>query len=82
MKYKTRLFMASGEKEVPDGYAESHSPFTRRILEALRNYEGNDKILTINELFTIVEKNTTTPIFKEFGSNEPGSDFLFISKKH
>lgn len=81
MKYKTRLFMASGEKEVPDGYAQSHSPFTRRFLEALRNYKGTDNILTISALFSMIEKSTTTPILKEFGSNEPGSDFLFIPLK-
>jgi hypothetical protein len=80
MKYKTRLYFASGMKEVADGYIGSHSPFARRLLEAFRTFGGQDKILTTNEIINFADKNITQPIFSEFGSNEPGSDFLFITK--
>ena len=81
MKHKTRLYLTSGGKEyVPDGRPGHHSPFTRNFLEALRSYGGNDKILTSNEVKTYVEKVTPEPRYGQFGDNEPGSDFLFISK--
>ena len=79
MKYKTRHYLTSGGKEyVSDGRPGEHSPFTRHFLEALRNNGGADKVLTQSELQIYVEKNPTQPHFGEFGSNEPGSDFLFI----
>jgi WD40 repeat protein len=80
-KYKTRLYITSGGKEyVPDGRPGHHSPFARRFIEALRNYGGTDKILTVNELLLFIEKVEPQPCYGEFGDNEPGSDFLLISK--
>lgn len=80
-KYKTRLYLTSGGKEyVPDGRPGHHSPFARRLLEALRNYGGQDRILTINEMLTYVQKINPQPCFGEFGDNEPGSDFIIIAK--
>lgn len=81
MKYKTRLYLTSGGKEyVPDGRPGQHSPFTRKFLEALRSYGGEDGILTVNEILSYIEKVVPQPRFGEFGNNEPGSDFLFIKK--
>ena len=81
MKYKTRLYLSSGGKEyVPDGRPGQHSPFTRKFLEALRSYGGEDGILTINEILSYIEKVDPQPRFGEFGNNEPGSDFLFIKE--
>jgi hypothetical protein len=80
-KYKTRLYLTSGGKEyVPDGRPGHHSPFARKFLEALRNYGGNDGILTINEVIQYVEKVEPQPRFGEFGDNEPGSDFILLVK--
>jgi len=80
-KYKTRLYLTSGGKEyVPDGRPGHHSPFARRVLEALRNYGGEDGIITINEMLTYVQKINPQPCFGEFGDNEPGSDFIIILK--
>jgi len=80
-KYKTRLYLTSGGKDyVPDGRPGYHSPFARRFIEALRNYGGKDGILTINEILQFIEKVEPQPCFGEFGDNEPGSDFLLISK--
>ncbi|MCH8319056.1 MAG: caspase family protein [Bacteroidetes bacterium] len=81
LQYKTRRYITSGGKEyVPDGRPGHHSPFVRRFLEALRSYGGVDGILTLGEIITYIEKVTPEPRAGEFGSNEPGSDFLFIVK--
>lgn len=80
-KYKTRLYLTSGGKEyVPDGRPGHHSPFARKFLEALRNYGGNDGILTMNEIIQYVEKVEPQPRYGEFGNNEPGSDFILLVK--
>jgi len=81
LNYKTRLYLTSGGKEyVPDGRPGQHSPFTRNFLEGLRSYGGGDRILTVNEVYSYIEKVTPEPRHGEFGNNEPGSDFLFIAK--
>jgi len=81
LRFKTRRFVTSGGKEyVPDGRPGMHSPFARKFLEALRSYGGNDNILTLPEVFGYVEKITPEPRAGEFGTNEPGSDFLFVTK--
>lgn len=81
MKFKTRRFLTSGGKEyVPDGRPGQHSPFTRRFLEALRSYGGKDGVLTLNEIFSFVEKVKPEPRAGEFGTNEPGSDFIFVAR--
>ncbi|HAN19872.1 MAG: hypothetical protein A2X13_12900 [Bacteroidetes bacterium GWC2_33_15] len=80
-KYKTRLYLTSGGKEyVPDGRPGHHSPFARKFLESLRNYGGNDRILTMNEIIQYIERVEPQPRFGEFGDNEPGSDFLLLVK--
>lgn len=81
MKFKTRLYLTSGGKEyVPDGRPGHHSPFARKLLEALRTYGGEDGILTIGEIKIYIEKVNPEPRFGEFGDNDPGSDFLLIAK--
>ena len=78
---KTRLYLTSGGKVyVPDGRPGSHSPFARKVLEALRSSGGEDRILTFNEIEGFVEKTEPRPQPGEFGDNAPGSDFLFIRK--
>lgn len=81
MRFKTRKFMTSGGKEyVPDGRPGQHSPFARKFLEALRSYGGKDGILTLTEIMTFIEKVVPEPRAGEFGTNEPGSDFIFIAR--
>jgi len=78
---KTRKYLTSGSKEyVSDGIRGEHSPFARRFLEALKTNGGDDRILTLTELNTFMEKLQTTPRFGAFGSDEQGSEFLFIAK--
>ena len=81
LRFKTRRYLTSGGKQyVPDGRPGHHSPFARKFLEALRNYGGHDKILTLNELTGYVEKINPEPRYGEFGDNEPGSDFVFVAE--
>lgn len=82
MRYKTRLYLTSGGKEyVSDGIPGQHSPFTRKFLEALRKEKVNG-ILTLNRLYSYMERVKPTPRVGEFQSNVPGSDFLFISSDY
>ena len=81
MKFKTRRYLTSGGKEyVPDGTPGHHSPFARKFLEALRSYGGQDHIITLAEMVLFFERLAPEPRYGEFGSNEPGSDFLFIAR--
>ncbi|MFC2124525.1 caspase family protein [Bacteroidota bacterium] len=82
LQYRTRRYLTSGGKQyVPDGTPGAHSPFARSFLEALRNYGGQDKILTSQELLTYMDRLIPEPRTGEFGSNEPGSDFIFVAKE-
>lgn len=81
LKYKTRIYITSGGKEyVPDGRPGAHSPFARKFIEALRTYGGSDGVLTYKDIMSNVEMVSPEPRTGEFGDNEPGSDFLFISR--
>jgi WD40 repeat protein len=81
MQFRTRRFLTSGDKVyVPDGRPHQHSPFTRRLLEALRSYGGRDGLLTITGILAYVERATPEPRQGEWGGNEPGSDFIFEAK--
>lgn len=78
---KTRKYMTSGGKTyVSDGIAGQHSPFAKKIIEALQSQGGTDGILTSAELFGFVEKLKIQPRQGTFGDNLPGSDFLFVVK--
>ena len=80
LAYKTRWYLTSGGKEyVSDGRPNQHSPFTRRVLDALRSSGGGKHgILTLEDIGRYVEKASPQPRAGEFGSNAPGSNFLFI----
>ena len=81
LKLKTRKFLTSGGKEyVSDGRPGQHSPFVRKMLEAFRSYGGDDNVLTLTEIKSYVEKIDPEPRFGEFGTNQPGSDFIFVVK--
>ena len=81
MQFQTRQFLTSGGKEyVPDGRPGQHSPFVRKLLEALRTYGGKYGILTISGIASYVERVTPEPRRGEWGENEPGSDFIFVAK--
>ncbi len=81
LQFKTRRYLTSGGKQyVSDNRPGAHSPFTKKFLEALRNYGGSDKILTLDELISYMQSVNPEPKYGEFGDNEPGSDFIFVAK--
>ncbi len=81
LTYKTRKYLTSGGKAyVSDGIPGRHSPFAKGFLEALTSQGGKDGILTIQEIYSFVEKLKNPPRLGEFGDNAPGSDFLFVVK--
>ena len=77
LEYTTRRYLTSGGKEqVPDD-----SKFVRAFLEALRSKGGVDNILTFDDVASYMEKLVNPkPRASGFGSDEPGSDFLFFAK--
>ncbi|SMG25330.1 Caspase domain-containing protein [Marivirga sericea] len=81
LSHTTRRYLTSGGKEyVSDGIPGEHSPFAQKFIEALRTYGGSDRILTLSEIKTELEKLEPTPRMGEFGKNEDLSDFLFIKR--
>ncbi len=50
------------------------------LLAGLEKGMGGDGILTITELLTYVETLKTAPQFGKFGSDQLGSDFVFVVK--
>lgn len=78
---RTRKYLTSGGKEyVSDGIPGKHSPFTLKILQALTDGGGNDRILTLSELKTYVEKLKPEPRLGSFGDDKSTSDFVFVNK--
>jgi eukaryotic-like serine/threonine-protein kinase len=78
----TRKYLTSGGKEyVPDGPAGKHSNFAGQFLQALRTYGGQQGYLTFSAILNGVENTKPQPYWGEWGDNEPGSDFFFISKR-
>lgn len=81
MRYPTRKYLTSGGKEyVPDGRPGQHSPFTRKLLDALRKGGGQDGILSFTGILSYMERVTPEPRHNGWGKDEPGSNFLFIAK--
>ena len=76
---KTRRYLTSGGKEyVSDGIAGNHSPFAQKFLEVLRTKGGDDRIITLTEMYPTMQRLQTLPRTGEFGSNEKDSDFVFV----
>ena len=80
-RFRTRLFLSSGAfRKVPDGFSGSHSPFTLRMLEALRGKGGEEGFLTATDLFRFVYKLPAEPRMASFGDDECGSEFVFLPR--
>lgn len=78
---RTRKYLTSGGKEyVSDGIPGKHSPFTLKLLQALSDGGGSDRILTISEIKAYVEKLKPEPRMGSFGDDKPESDFVFVAK--
>jgi tetratricopeptide (TPR) repeat protein len=82
VKFATRKFLTSGGKDyVPDGLPGHHSPFASHLLEELRTYGRDQGYLSFANVLTAVERTNPEPHWGEFGADEPGSDFFFVSKQ-
>jgi len=82
VKFATRKFLTSGGKDyVPDGLPGHHSPFASHLLEELRTYGRDRGYLSFANVLTAVERTNPEPHWGEFGGDEPGSDFFFVSKQ-
>ncbi len=78
---KTRRYLTSGGKEyVSDGIPGKHSPFAQKFIEVLKSRGGEDRIITLHEIYPIMQRLQTLPRTGEFGSNEKDSDFVFVMK--
>lgn len=83
LSYKTRKYLTSGGKEyVSDGIPGKHSPFAAKLIESLRSYGGEDRILTLSELQVNMEKLKQVPRFGSFGADEKLSDFVFVAREN
>lgn len=81
LSLRTRKYLTSGGKEyVSDGVPGQHSPFARKLIEALKEGAGEDGILITLEINSYMERLKTRPRFGEFGDDEKGSDFVFVLK--
>jgi hypothetical protein len=81
MKLKTRLYLSSGGKvAVPDGYAGKHSPFAHRLLQALQERGGAQKMLTSSNLFEFVKKLPSGPVLGSFGDDDLNTEFIITAK--
>lgn len=79
LRFKTRKYLTSGGKEyVSDGIVGKHSPFAKQFLDALDKGMGSDGILTTAEILVYVETLKTAPQFGTFGTDQLGSDFVFV----
>jgi tetratricopeptide (TPR) repeat protein len=82
VRFATRKFLTSGGKDyVPDGLPGHHSPFASHLLEELRTYGRDQGYLSFANVQTAVERTNPEPHWGEFGADEPGSDFFFVSKQ-
>ena len=81
LRFKTRKYITSGGKNyVPDGRPGFHSPFASKFIEALRSYGGRDEIISLPELYGWLERINPEPKAGSFGTDEPGSDFVFVAQ--
>lgn len=75
--YEGRLYLASGDKKVPDGVV--HSPFAEKIIEKLQTAQA---AVTPQDLFQYCEKNVTEPVFRKLADHDDNSEFFFIPVKN
>lgn len=73
--FKTRKFLTSGtDVKTPDD-----SRFVYYFLEGLRINRG---LMTVNKLFTHLEKARPSPLIGKFEQDDPTSNFLFVRESY
>jgi hypothetical protein len=83
-KIKSRLYLTSGETQTGTGSStQAYSPFSSSIIERLQNSNyKSEGLIDYNILRNDLEQRriNPTPRGAGFGSNQTGSNFLFIVK--
>lgn len=80
LSFRSRMYVSSGSAEYIGAIGQKHSPLTSQFLAALRDYGGRDGILTKSELLSYLKMLKVVPQMGDFGSSEPGGDYLFMVK--
>jgi uncharacterized caspase-like protein len=81
MQFPTREYLAStGNAYAFDGEPERHSPFTRKLLEALESYGSPYGVLTLGRIKQYVDLLKNQPFAGSFGNHHPGGEFILIIK--
>ncbi len=76
LQLRSRMFLASGKlTPTPD-----QSEFASRFQKALLSKGGDDRILSMSELWAELEKARPRPHRSQFEGNEEESNFLFIAR--
>jgi hypothetical protein len=77
---KTRIFLASGEYEVPDYWDTSldHSPFAAKLIKALKKEK---EFVNPAKLYNYLAGNATEVVLKSFESHSPDGDFILLKKR-
>jgi hypothetical protein len=76
-KYYSRVFLASGQYEVPDYWANSkeHSPFADKLIQYLNEEPA---FLSPGKMYAALQGNATEPFLKEFGKHDGNGDFILL----
>jgi hypothetical protein len=78
---RSRLYISAGRKNsVSDGVPGEHSPFAGLFLDALRRNAATASPLTFSKLAAAFDRLTPAPMGGEWGTSEPGGDFLLIPR--
>jgi len=81
LRGRTRRLLTSGGKEyVPDGRPGHHSPFARALIEALDSRGAADRFLTMDEVYSFLEKVDPEPRRGRFTADSDG-DFVLVSSQ-
>ena len=80
---RTRKFLTSGSKEyVPDGEPGKHSPFAEKFIMALNEIGGSQgRVMSTAQMVPYFLRLSTDPRFGSFGSDDSGSDFIFVAQQ-
>lgn len=84
---KSRWIIASGRNEVvPDGLAGTNSPFTRELLDLLKNYSDDGMAtqwLSYRLIENVTQNSPQTPIGKAlYGVGDQGGQFIFYPRRN
>jgi hypothetical protein len=81
MQRRTRQFLTSGGKDVPDGSPGAHSPFANRLLASLQQPNGERPYVFLTQLLPLMVTINPEPLWGEWGGNEKRSEFFFFTSE-